>query len=511
MAPRPRVAHSFTVLLVVALGLAGCSGGGGSDPTAESRPRRSPSTTATDQPGPGIAPVRPLEWRACDAIECATLTVPLDRTDPNGPQVDLAVARASRARDGERIGSLVVNPGGPGASGLNIVDYAASSLPDAITDRFDVVAWDPRGSGESAPVNCGSELDFRFAVDSTPEDPGELAALEGAAQDFVDACVARTGDRLRHISSADTVMDLDELRAALGDERLTFLGLSYGTYIGGMYAARYPTRVRALVLDGALDPALSAEDVSVEQSKGFDASLTEFFAWCSARPTCAFRPGGDPAAAYRALVRRIDANPLGDGSDRFGSTQLDIAVAALLYGGSASYRELAAGLHDLERGRSAALEDAVDEYLGRSPDGRYNNEWAAFVAISCADGPNLTLAAAEALQRRARIEAPYFGAANVGLGYECSFWPYPATRSGPVSFAAPTAPPIVVVGTRGDPATPPAWARGLAEQLQVGRLVTVDDTTHTASLNQDPCLDAILERYLVALQAPETGTTCPAR
>ncbi|MEO6470021.1 MAG: alpha/beta hydrolase [Acidimicrobiia bacterium] len=436
------------------------------------------------------------------------MSVPLDRALPKGARIDLALARASRAKSDQRIGSLLVNPGGPGASGLDIVGYIASELPTSITDRFDVVAWDPRGSGKSAPVNCGNELDGRFAVDTAPDDPGELAVLEAAAKQFVDGCVKRTGDRLRHISTADTVADLDDLRIALGDDRLTYLGLSYGTYIGGLYATTYPTRVRALVLDGALDPTLSAEDVSVQQAKGFDDSLTEFFGWCRDRSSCAFHGRGDPARAYDALARRIDARPIGDGSGRFGPTQLDIAVAALLYGGESGYRELAAGLHDLEGGSAATLADVSDQYLGRTDDGHYNDEWAAFIAISCADGPNLTLAAAEALQRRAAIEAPHFGAGNVGLGYECSFWPYPPARTGPVTFSAPTAPPIVVVGTRGDPATPIAWARSLSTQLGNGRLVTVDDTTHTASLNGNACLDAILVRYLVDLQPPEDGTSC---
>lgn len=453
--------------------------------------------------------VVPITWHGCEAGECGTVSVPVDRAVANGARIDVAVARASRAKSDQRIGSLLVNPGGPGASGLDIVGYIASNLPKSITDRFDVVAWDPRGSGKSAPVNCGNELDGRFAVDTAPDNPSELAALEAAAKQFVDACVQHTGDRLRHISTADTVADLDDLRIALGDDRLTYLGLSYGTYIGGLYATTYPTHVRALVLDGALDPTLSAEDVSVQQAKGFDDSLTEFFRWCRSRTSCAFHHQGDPAPAYDAVVRRIDARPIGSGAQRFGPTQLDIAVAALLYSGESGYRELAAGLHDLEGGNATALAAASDQYLGRSENGHYDDEWAAFIAISCADGPNLTLAAAEGLQRRAAIEAPHFGAGNVGLGYECSFWPYPPARTGPITFSAPTAPPIVVVGTRGDPATPIAWARGLAAQLGSGVLVTVDDTTHTASLNGNSCLDAILVRYLVDLQPPVSGTSCP--
>ncbi len=506
---RRKSSASIAGLLVLCVVVGSCSSTG-SNPRS-SQHRRPSSASGSTVPSVSSAPeVGPVVWHGCDAGECGTVSVPLDRSAPKGARIDLVVARASRAKSDQRIGSLLVNPGGPGASGLDIVGYIASNLPKSITDRFDVVAWDPRGSGKSAPVNCGNELDGRFAVDTAPDDPGELAALEAAAKQFVNACVERTGDRLRHISTADTVADLDDLRIALGDDRLSYLGLSYGTYIGGLYATTYPTHVRALVLDGALDPTLSTEDVSVQQAKGFDDSLAEFFGWCRSRTSCPFHHQGDPARAYDALAQRIDTQPVGRGSARFGPTQLDIAVGALLYGGASGYRELAAGLHDLENGKSAALAAASDRYLGRTADGHYDDEWAAFIAISCADGPNLTLGAAEALQRRAAIEAPRFGAGNVGLGYECSFWPYPPARTGPVTFSAPTAPPIVVVGTRGDPATPIAWARGLATQLGSGRLVTVDDTTHTASLNGNPCLDAILVRYLVALQAPVSGTSCSA-
>lgn len=473
----------------------------------KSRSRVSSTSTRSAAAPPSTAPA-PLDWHSCEQGQCATLAVPLDPAKPRGEKLDLAVARASQAEAGQKIGSLLVNPGGPGASGLDIVTYIASQLPAAITDRFDVVAWDPRGSGRSAPVQCGTQLDYLFDLDTAPDDATELAALEGAAKRFVDTCVAKTGDRLRHISTADTVRDLDQLRAALGDDKLTYLGLSYGTYIGGLYASTYPERVRALVLDGALDPTLSAEDVSVQQSKGFDASLQAFFTWCAQRSSCAFHPRGDPRVAYAALAQRIDEHPISDGDAVFGPTQLDIGVAALLYGGNAGYRTLAEGLRDLEDGKAAVLRMASDLYLGRTSDGTYNAEWAAFIAISCADGPNLTVAAAEALQRRAAIEAPEFGAANVGLGYQCSYWPYPPTRTGPITFAAPTAPPIVVVGTRGDPATPIAWAEGLAAQFGNGRLVSVDDTTHTASLNGNRCLDAILIRYFVDLEAPKTAGNC---
>jgi pimeloyl-ACP methyl ester carboxylesterase len=491
----------------VALAVGACASSGSTGaPTRRSTSTSSTSTTTARPAATGyVAP--PLAWHDCDEGECSTLRVPLDYARPRARHLDLAVARASTAAPGRRIGSLLVNPGGPGAPGLDLVDYVATQVPKAITDRFDIVAWDPRGAGKSSPVDCGSDLDARFAPDSSPDDPAELAALEQSAKDLVAACVRRSGDLLAHISTEDTVQDLDVLRAALGDDRLTYMGFSYGTFIGALYAQRYPDHVRALVLDGALDPALPVEDVAIQQAEGFDASLARFVDWCHRRSSCTFHGGGDVRAAYGALVRKADASPSGSGADRFGPTQFDIAVAAVLYGGEEEFPLLASSLRAYERGDPSRLASLYDTYVGRTGN-TYDSEWPAFIAISCADGPNLSVAATEALQRRAAAEAPDFGAANIGLGFECAYWPYTPARTavGPVSAHSEV--PILVVGTRGDPATPFAWAESLTAQLGTARLVAVDDSTHTASLNGNACLDGILVRYLVDLAPPAAGAAC---
>lgn len=500
--PRARLAAAAVVAALVA---AACLS---EVPRARGRarhPTTSTTTAAPDVSSTGFTPA-PLEWESCSAGECATLRVPLDYSKPAGRTIGLRVARAQRASS-DRLGALVANPGGPGASGLDILDYLSAQLPSEITDRFDLVAWDPRGAGASEPVDCGTDLDARFAVDSSPDDPNELAALEAAAKRFVDECVQRSGDLLRHISTADTVRDLDVLRAALGEERLTYVGYSYGTLIGARYAEAFPTRVRALVLDGAIDPTRPVEDIAIQQAQGFDASLARFFAWCAGRRSCEFHGGRDGRDAYHRLVAQIDANPIGAGSRRFGPTQLDVAVAALLYSGAEGYTQLAGGLHALENGNAGPLLAIFDFYVGRQ-GGSYDAEWPAFIAISCADGPNLTLAQTEALQQRAELAAPEFGAGNIGLGFECASWPYPPQWSAPTPAHAATATPIMVVGTRGDPATPFAWAEGLAAQLGNARLVAVDDSTHTATLNGNACLDRILTRYLVDLVPPLAGATC---
>ncbi len=497
-------AARVVVPVVVALLAVSCSSGGSSD-AGDTKGGSSSTTSSTPKAPTGFVPA-PLSWHGCDEGECATLVVPLDYRRPDGPTIDLAVARKVATDPRRRIGSLVLNPGGPGAAALSFPAYAASELPREITSRFDIVAWDPRGSGQSTHVDCGERLDYLFRPDSAPDDPTELTALEDAAHRFMNACVAKSGRLLRHISTDDTVRDLDTLRVALGEDRLNFLGLSYGTVIGGGYATAFPHQVRTMVLDGAVDPSLPIEDLVVQQAKGFDAGLAAFFAWCTKR-TCSFARGSDPASAYAAIAATVDAHPLDAGRDLFGPTQFDIAAAALLYGGDLGYRTLAQGLHDVQRGSPGVLRNAYNEYVGRIGL-TYDTEWPAFITISCADGPNLAVAGTEALQRRAAAEAPTFGASTVGLGYPCSYWPYPEAHHGPYRFSAAGAPPIVVVGTDGDPATPVAWASGLASQLAGSRLVTVTGSTHTSSLYGNQCLEALLTRYFVDRVPPANGSHC---
>jgi pimeloyl-ACP methyl ester carboxylesterase len=492
------------LLVVVLVALAACSGGddGGNAASTSTRPNASSTTRASTSA---------LDWHDCDNGECATLAVPLDPANPAGEQIDLALARVPAKDPDRRIGSLLVNPGGPGAPGADFAKEVADRLPPGIRDRFDVVGWDPRGTGRSAPVECGDRLDYLFAVDVAPEDEAERQALDAAAQRFADACEQGSADLLPHISSIDTVHDMERIRAALGDEKLTYAGFSYGTYLGALYAQQYPDRVRALVLDGAVDPAIPPAEVSLQQAKGFEASLDAFLQDCARRDDCAFHGGDDPAAAFARLRDRVDREGIRKGDGRtLGPSELDLAVAAPLYLGASGYDTLASALAAADDGDPDPLLDLFDSYVMRDSSGRYSPEWAAFLAISCLDGPTLAAAALPVLQAEAAREAPVFGASNLGLGAPCSWWPVPPVNRVPTPVRAPTAPPIVVVGTTGDPATPVAWADGLARELGSGRLVTVEGTAHTSSLDGNPCLDRILERYLVDDRAPATGARCPA-
>lgn len=454
-----------------------------------------------------------LRWRGCGSgFECSTLTVPWDDAAPDGPTVDLALIR-SPARDApRRIGSLLLNPGGPGGSAVDFVRAVAGSLPARLRDRFDIVGVDPRGSGRSDPVDCGYDMARFYALDLSPDDPAERDALVAGMQDFVDACVAANGDYLRHISTEDTVRDLDKVRAALGDEKLTFLGFSYGTYIGAQYAAAYPERVRALVLDGAVDPSIPSQQMQVQQAAGFEGVLNGFLKWCAKRTECAFHRDGRTAATFDTLAARIDRDglevPGARPSRTLSATEFDLGIGAIGYEGRAGYAYLGEALDAADRGDGTAVAGLSDSYTERNPDGSYGDIQEAFLAISCADGPPVgTVADVARIEAAAREVAPRTGASIVNNSLPCALWPFPGEEAAPVS--APTAPPIVVVGTRRDPATPFAWAKSLVAQLG-GRavLISAPGAQHTSFGLGNPCVDGAVVRYLVDLEAPGRTLVC---
>ncbi|MFM7061192.1 MAG: alpha/beta hydrolase [Actinomycetes bacterium] len=484
-----RIRRPVVVIVGVAL-LVGASGCG---------------TTVAAEPA-GSAPS--IEWRSCRGGECGSLAVPLDPAKPRGRTIRLALFRAEATSERARKGVLLINPGGPGASGIDATRYLASALGRRVRRSFDLVGWDPRGTGSSAAIDCGDELDYLFRPDTAPDDAAERTELERASARFARACARRSGALLDHVSSQDTVGDMERIRIALGERRLNFLGYSYGTLLGALYANRYPGRVRAMVLDGAVDPTVPPEASLIQQAQGFDAGLARFFAWCDARRTCGYG-GGDSAAAYGRLRAAIDTTPIRAEGRRFGPTQMDLGVGSFLYSGEGGYRTLAEGLAALEDDDPAIIQAASDDYVGRRDGGRYDPSWGAFLAISCLDGPRLgTTADLEAVSARAAAAAPEFGASSVGLGTPCATWPTPPVFAAPAAISAPGAPPIVVIGTRNDPVTPLSWAQGLAAQLGVGHLVVAPGAQHTGYPQGDDCLDPFVEDYLVDLRVPPEGAAC---
>lgn len=391
-----------------------------------------------------------------------------------------------------------MNPGGPGASGVDIASEVRSRLPASIRAAFDVVGWDPRGTGRSAPVRCGRDLDYLFAPDTAPDSAAERDDLERAADRFAAGCARRSGDLLAHVSSFDTVRDIEAIRAALGERRISYLGYSYGTLLGALYAQAHPDRVRAMVLDGAVDPSIPPDRMLIEQAQGFDEGLARFVRWCDSTRSCAFSgvDEGGTAARYERVRADIDAHPRPSGGRRFGPTQLDLAVGSALYSGRDAYPLLAESLAALDAGRPQSLLQLADAYVGRTGNGRYDRSWGAFMAVSCLDGPAIggpeVLAG---LSARAATEAPAFGAASVGLGQPCATWRVPPVQAAAAPVRPVGAPRVVVIGTKGDPATPLRWAEGLAEQLGA-RLVVAPGSQHTSYPAGDDCLDPIVERYL---------------
>lgn len=434
--------------------------------------------------------------------------MPLDYATPGGATIDIALIRKPAREPGRRIGALLANPGGPGASGVEFARYLPRILPRDVQDRFDIVSFDPRGSGESAPVDCGDNFDWLYDDDPTPDTPAERQTLIDDAHRYVDACERLSGDLLRHVDSVSTARDMDRIRAALGDDGLTYLGYSYGTYLGALYADLFPERVRALVLDGAVDPSLSYGEVLVTQAIGFETALGAFFDDCARRPSCAFYSGGDPAGAWDALMADIDAHPVDAGDGRaLGPGEATLGALSTLYNREAGWPALARGLADAAGGDGSALMAYFDRFVDRDGEGHYSPFFEANTAIGCIDMPEpRDLAAYDAFYAQLKREAPRLGAASAYLGLNCAFWPADAVRQ-PAPIHAPGAPPILVIGTTGDPATPYAWAQALASQLASGVLLTYEGEGHTAFGGTNSCIDGAVAAYLIDLAAAP-GTRC---
>jgi pimeloyl-ACP methyl ester carboxylesterase len=489
--------------LVLALAAAACTD---DEEFARQRRERERATTTTgpnDRPDDGT-----LDWRECEGGECADLTVPLDYDDPDGPTIEVALVRARALDPDERIGSLLVNPGGPGASGVEFVAFNSFIFPEAIRERFDIIGFDPRGAGDTAPVECTESLDDVLGQDYSPDSDQERAVLETAVEEFTQQCQEQNGDILPYVSSQDTVRDMDRIREAVGDEKLSYLGFSYGTYLGALYADFFPDRVRALALDGAVDPALSSLESNLEQAAGFERSLNAFFDDCAADDGCVFHNDGEPAAAYDALVAAIDADPPEADGRTLSPNEFELGVAEPLYGGEEGWDALAEALAALAEGDPGLMFELSDSYTNRNDDGTHvGGILQPFWAIGCVDSaPIGEPEDLPALDEQFRAAAPRFGVTFLYSALMCSLWPAePAPDPNPLD--APGAPPILVIGTSGDPATPFQWAESLAGVLDSGVLLASEGEQHLAYFS-NPCAQEIVDDYLIDLAVPAEGTRC---
>ncbi|MDQ1485660.1 MAG: hypothetical protein QOJ62_1353 [Actinomycetota bacterium] len=444
----------------------------------------------------------------------STMDVPLDWADArNGKHVTITALRIRAADQKSRIGSLVINPGGPGVSAVDFSwQIAVAELPNAILDRFDIIGFDPRGIGLSSPVNCiaPKEKDDSLGL---PPDPLTQAAWDSTLAEnakVAQECYAKYGNDLTYYSTTATVRDMEALRAKLGEPKLTYLGFSYGTLIGAEYAAAYPGKVRALVLDGAVDPTISPLDQDKTQADGFQLAFSHFAAACT-KTRSACQLGADPQAYVLNLMKRAAAHPIpsGDASDGRKATDGHVLLAVIqaLYDPNA-WPVLTDALVNATKGDASGILALDDEYTERSPDGVYTNVEDADATISCADNTQRpTTAQARALQPVWRQENPLFGgSAAAGLEF-CSLWKAPPDET--IKVADNHSPPVLVVGTTGDPATPISGAKHLSALLGSGRLLVWEGDGHTAYLRSS-CITSKVNSYLLDLKLPASGTTCPA-
>ncbi|RBQ15473.1 alpha/beta hydrolase [Spongiactinospora rosea] len=476
--------------------------------------RPAPATPAPDAgsaPSAALAPYyaqRP-SWTDCgQGFQCAKVRVPLDYDDPGGRQITLAVNRLPALPGGERIGSLILNPGGPGGSGLDNARGTGPIFDRQVRKRFDVVGFDPRGVGESTPVRCLDPAEFAKRQAPLSFGDGEKEAV-AEWRALAAECARTSGWLLPHIGTVDAARDIDVLRAVLGDRRLNYLGWSYGTELGAAYADLFPAKVRVAVLDGAVDPAAEPMDLAVAQAKSLEVALRAFTEDCLTQDDCPFRSRTlEPTASeIAALVEAAEARPLN------GRIDGDLVLTGL-----------AAGLYSkqlwplLRKALGAAfqkkdgelLADLGEGLMGRRPDGTWTNQMVAGLAIRCADWPRTTRQAAAEAARRTRDYRTFGG--DLALAWvQCLSWPVQPPK-GPRSIPhAKGSAPILVVGTLRDPATPHAWAVALTGHLDNARLLTYDGDGHGAYLlGGSNCVDDAVDRYLIDGELPREGSRCPA-
>jgi pimeloyl-ACP methyl ester carboxylesterase len=484
------------VLLLAAL-VVGCDVGGG-----DREPHRSAGSAGS------------LRWHACEdsPYRCARLTVPLDWEHPGGRTISLAVTKVPALHPHGQARSLVVNPGGPGASGVDYVSYAANAFGSDVLSRYDVVGFDPRGVMRSAPVRCLPQAGMNRYLAATQDPVGAVAQRRWAVRTrhFGRACLRRTGRIARHVATADTVRDLDALRSALGEPRLTYLGKSYGTYLGASYAARYPRHVGRIVLDGAVDPGLSTTALALAQAGATERELSAFVRACVDRGVCSL---GTSVPRTTARIRRF-LEGLGDEPLRVGGRQVSQSEAlyATTYGliRTDGWGMLESALTSALEGDGRAMVSLVDEALDRGADGTLlDNFWQANPAVFCLDyddAPSPQAVDRRLLDRFERV-APTFGAWYAWPAAVCSQWPV-HTGHQPRRLDVREIPPALVVATTGDPLTPPAFARGLTEQLDRSVLLLRRGHGHTGYEVGNDCVDRAVDRYLVDGALPRTGTVC---
>jgi pimeloyl-ACP methyl ester carboxylesterase len=454
-----------------------------------------------------------INWAACpdtapeSLVQCGNLEVPFDYDNPEEGSFVLYIKRRQATVPSERIGSLLVNPGGPGFGGSSLADDAAYYFSENLLNRFDIIGWDPRGTGLTTPaVDCVDSFDEYVGLDSPPDTPEEKQALIDASQAFNDKCEENAGTILPYISTRASAADMNSIRLALGEEKITYFGFSYGSELGATWATMYPNTVRAAVLDGATDPLSTSTEAGLAQAGGFEKQLTTFLAQCSKKATCEFHNDGNSEDAIDALLLDLDANPLVVSAERTPVTQgvAFTAIAQAMYSDS-YWPQLQSALADAQKGDGAGLLALYDDYYQRKSDGSYGNELEAFLAISCLDDPGASsVEEVDASVDAFVAAAPRLGA-NFAHGYSCALWPVPQAQQ--VTVSGKGAGPIIVIGTTGDASTPLSSSRKMAKALESGVLLVVEADQHTG-YGINTCIITAVDNYLIDLTVPVNETTC---
>lgn len=521
-------AAALAATATVLLPLTACSddGDGGTESTPSTASTASPTATSKElssqkldwQPcpapstaqGSGTAPT-PLPGGA--AWQCSFMDVPLDYADPDGRTIELALIRAPARNKDRRIGSLVFNFGGPGASGVATLPSFGTDY-DSLRTRYDLVSFDPRGVGRSEAVQCAddAELDARYEQDGTPDDAEEEQQFAEDQKSYIAACEENSGDELPFVGTTNAARDMDLLRQVLGDDKLNYFGISYGTELGGVYAHLYPRNVGRAVLDAVVDPTENSLESSLGQAEGFQLALDNFTADCAERDDCKL-PGATAKEVQdwiAGLLAKLEEKPVpGLGERELTQTQATTGIASALYS-QETWPLLEQGLDEADGDNGGLLLALADSLNGRSEDGHYDNSNAANTAINCADSEErFSLEQTRKALPRFREASPVFGD-YLGWGLmACTGWPVAGAWDTP-DVSAPGSAPILVIGNTGDPATPYAGAKAMAAELGkgVGIELTYKGEGHGAYNSGSTCVQRAVDGYLLAGKVPKSGTVC---
>jgi len=509
------------VVVLALLVLAGCSGGDAKKTDAAPSPSPSQLDSASAEPSASADPTtaqlarfyeQKLHWKPCRGdFQCARMRVPLDYAKPTGRAIWIALIKLPAQDEKGRIGSLLINPGGPGVSGVEYVAAAAPTFGASLRRSFDLVGFDPRGVGKSTALSCldNQQLDQVLSSDPDPDSRAETKQTDALVTNFGKACERHDAGLTAHVSTQEAARDMDVLRAAVGDSKLSYFGFSYGTYLGATYAGLFPHRVGRMVLDGALDPALTSEQGALVQAHGFEVALRAYVKHCVDAGGCFLGSTVDAGTRrIRQFLDQVDKNPLPGSSTR----KLTEGYAMLGIWQPLYYRQewgildssLKAGL----AGNGAALLSLADLYTDRGPAGFKNNSTQLLYAVNCLDHDDgVPSSKVPSLYPEFEKASPTFGRAFAYTLSACQNWPVHTGRTGHPIHAKGAA-PIMVVGTTRDPATPLAGASGLVRQLDNAVLVTRDGDGHTAYHQGSACVDRTIEAYLVSGTVPKEEVDC---